>query len=47
MTQKEKDKIYNWLNEHIDKETEIICSGIVSIRYNLLMKKFKDLLNKM
>ena len=47
MTQEEKDKIYNWLDEHISKETEIIYSGIVSIRYNSLMKKFKDLLNKM
>ena len=47
MTQEERDKIYNWLDEHIDKEIEIIYSGIVSIRYNILMKKFKDLLNKM
>lgn len=47
MTQEEKDNIYNWLDEHINKDTEIIYSGIVSIRYNILMKKFKDLLNKM
>lgn len=47
MTQEEKDTIYNWLDEHINKDTEIIYSGIVSIRYNSLMKKFKDLLNKM
>jgi hypothetical protein len=45
MTQEEKDNIYNWLDEHIDKETEIIYGGIVSIRYNLLMKNFKDFLN--
>lgn len=47
MTQEEKDKIYNWLDDHIYKDTSIIYSGIVSINYNLLMKKFKDLLNKM
>ncbi len=46
MTQEEKDKIYNWLDENIDKETEIIYNGIVSIRYNSLMKKIKDLLNE-
>ena len=46
MTQAEKDNIYNWLDEHINKDTSIICSGIVSINYNSLMKKFKDLLNK-
>lgn len=47
MTQEERDKIYNWLDDHIYKDTEIIYSGIVSIRYDLLMKKFKDLLNEM
>lgn len=47
MTQEEKDKIYNWLDEHINKDTSIIYSGIVSINYDSLMKKFKDLLNKM
>jgi predicted transcriptional regulator len=47
MTQEEKDNIYNWLDEHINKDTSIIYSGIVSINYNILMKNFKDLLNKM
>ena len=47
MTQEEKDNIYNWLDEHIDKEIEIIYNGIVSIRYKSLMKKFKEFLNKM
>jgi len=47
MTQEEKDNIYNWLYEHINKDTSIIYSCIVSINYDLLMKKFKDLLNKM
>lgn len=46
MTQEEKDKIYNWLDEHISKDTSIIYSGIVSINYDSLMKKFKDFLNK-
>ena len=46
MTQEEKDKIYNWLDDHIYKDTSIIYSGIVSIRYNLLMKNFKNFLNK-
>lgn len=46
MTQEEKDTIYNWLDEHINKDTEIIYSGIVSIRYNSLMKNFKDFLNE-
>lgn len=45
MTQEERDKIYNWLDDHIYKDTGIIYSGIVSIRYNLLMKNFKDFLN--
>ncbi len=47
MTQEEKDNIYNWLDEHIDKDTSIIYSDIVSISYNLLMKNFKNFLNKM
>ena len=47
MTQEEKDNIYKWLDEHINKDTSIIYSGIVSINYNILMKNFKDLLNKM
>lgn len=47
MTQEEKDNIYNWLDEHIHKDTSIIYSGIVSINYNSLMKKFKDFLNEM
>lgn len=47
MTQEEKDNIYNWLDEHIDKDTSIIYNGIVYINYNSLMKNFKDFLNKM
>lgn len=47
MTQEEKDNVYNWLDEHISKDTSIIYSGIVSISYDSLMKKFKDLLNNM
>ena len=40
MTPEEKDKIYNWLDEHINKDISIIYSGIVSINYDSLMKKF-------
>lgn len=47
MTQEEKDTIYNWLDDHINQDISIIYSGLVSINYDLLMKKFKDLLNKM